>query len=102
MHSRSLPGKLEAEASAFPTIMRTRYNKFNHKRRLLSAAEVGARLLDLEKLAERALYGGNPEHKRSPGDFGLTPASGPRPGKSLCDAAKIFNPMPESSPMHAG
>jgi len=41
-------------------------------------------------LAERARYGGNPEHKKNPGDFGLVPPSEPRQGKSLCDVAKIF------------
>jgi hypothetical protein len=35
-------------------------------------------------------YSGNPEHKRNPGDFGLNPPSGPRPGKTLCDQAKIY------------
>jgi hypothetical protein len=70
--------------------MRTRYNKFNDKRRLLSGSEVDARLQELGRLAERARYGGNPEHKRNPGDFGLTPPFGPRPGKSLCDVANIF------------
>ncbi len=41
-------------------------------------------------LAEKAVYGGNPAHKKNPGDFGLTPPSSPRPAKSLCDAAGIF------------
>jgi len=35
-----------------------------------------------------AKYGGNPEHKRSPADYGLTPPSQPRPGKTLCDGAR--------------
>jgi len=35
-------------------------------------------------------YGGNPEHKRNPGDFGLTPPSAPRRDKTLCDEAGIF------------
>jgi hypothetical protein len=39
-------------------------------------------------LAERVRYGGNPEHKRSPGDYGLTPPASPRPGKTLCDAER--------------
>ena len=39
----------------------------------------------------RVRYCGNPVHKRNPGDFGLTPPAGPRPGKSLCDTAKIFD-----------
>jgi hypothetical protein len=35
-------------------------------------------------------YRGNPEHKRDPGDHGLPPPLGPRPGKTLCDQAQIF------------
>lgn len=42
-------------------------------------------------LADRVRYGGNPEHKRNPGDFGLRPPSLPRQGKSLCDDAGIFS-----------
>jgi hypothetical protein len=30
-----------------------------------------------DKLSERIGYGGNPEHKRNPGDFNLTPLSAP-------------------------
>jgi len=44
-----------------------------------------------EELAARVGYGGNPEHKRNPGDFGLTPPASPRPDKTLCDAVAIFN-----------
>ncbi len=36
-------------------------------------------------------YGGNPEHKKNPGDFGLTPPSSPRTAKSLCDTVEIFS-----------
>ena len=32
-------------------------------------------------------YGGNPEHKSRPSDYGLTPPASPRPGKTLCDGA---------------
>lgn len=68
--------------------MRKRNGQFNPKRRI--------RKLDmcdfhsLVNLASQAQYGGNPEHKRNPGDFNLTPPSGPRAGKSLCDAAEVF------------
>ena len=37
-----------------------------------------------------ATYEGSPQHKRNPGDFGLTPPSSPRPQKTLCDEAGIF------------
>lgn len=40
-------------------------------------------------LADEVSYGGNPEHKSDPGDFGLTPPSAPRPDKTLCDTAGI-------------
>lgn len=43
-----------------------------------------------EKLSAKVRYGGNPEHKRDPGDFGLTPPSSPRSAKSLCDSVGIF------------
>lgn len=36
--------------------------------------------------AQTAAYGGNPEHKKRPGDYGLNPPASPRPGKTLCDA----------------
>ena len=43
-----------------------------------------------ESIARSVLYKGSPLHKRSPGDFGLTPPSSPRPGKTLCDGVRIF------------
>jgi len=70
--------------------MKRRYDQFNPKRKLLTPAQAQARAGELEKLANRACYGGNPEHKKNPGDFGLTPPSDPRQGKALCDVAKIF------------
>ena len=35
-------------------------------------------------------YEGSPHHKRSPGNFGLTPPSAPRIDKTLCDEAGVF------------
>lgn len=70
--------------------MKRRYAQFNPKRKLLTPVQVQTRAEDLRKLADRVRYGGNPEHKKNPGDFGLTPPADPRQGKSLCDAAKIF------------
>ncbi len=43
----------------------------------------------IEECAQRVRYGGNPEHKRNPGDFCLDPPGSPRPGKTLCDAVRI-------------
>lgn len=68
--------------------MRRRYDRYNSKRRLREwIPEERGRF---SELADRVCYGGNPEHKRNPGDFGLTPPSGRRKGKSLCDSAEIF------------
>jgi hypothetical protein len=47
----------------------------------------------LQGLAESIKYGGNPEHKRNPGDFGLTPPAQPRPYKSLCDVVEVFSKL---------
>jgi hypothetical protein len=61
--------------------------KFNRKRRFASslpAPEV------LGRLAAELRYGGRPDHKRNPGDFGLTPPALPRDDKSLCDEARLF------------
>ena len=44
---------------------------------------------DLDRWAAEVNYGGNPEHKRNPGDFGLTPPASPRADKTLCDEAGI-------------
>jgi hypothetical protein len=43
------------------------------------------------KLRREASYEGSPLHKRNPGNFGLTPPASPRPEKTLCDEAKIFD-----------
>lgn len=62
---------------------------WNPKRQLQSPPASKEQRQKLADLASRAQYGGNPEHKRNPGDFGLTPPSGHRLGKTLCDAAGI-------------
>jgi len=63
--------------------MQRRYKQFNVKRKMKEPAE--GDLQQYAELAEEIRYGGNPEHKLNPLDYGLTPPSGPRPGKSLCD-----------------
>lgn len=68
--------------------MKGRYGKFNPKRQMADLDPAGKERLC--ELADRASYGGNPEHKKNPGDFGLTPPANSRMGKSLCDAAGIF------------
>lgn len=69
--------------------MRVRRDKFNSKRKICPPEQLAE--IDLVSLSGRVTYCGNPVHKKNPGDFGLTPPSGPRPGKSLCDAANIFD-----------
>lgn len=59
---------------------------YNHKRKIRNAVDP----VYLKKLESSIGYGGNPEHKRNPGDFGLTPPVLPRTDKSLCDWVKIF------------
>lgn len=44
---------------------------------------------ELQMLSSMAKYEGNPEHKKSPGDFGLKPPSAPRAGKNYCDPSGI-------------
>jgi hypothetical protein len=59
---------------------------YNPKRQIASGDAQDNR----EALAAAARYGGNPEHKRNPGDYELTPPAQPRPGKTLCDAQGEF------------
>lgn len=64
----------------------TKRPKYNAKRK------VAGGVLDqpvLKALLAGVQYSGNPEHKKCPGDFGLTPPSGHRRGKSLCDDTGI-------------
>ncbi|MDE2861544.1 MAG: hypothetical protein OXP10_01395 [Chloroflexota bacterium] len=46
---------------------------------------------ELARLIGSVKYGGNPEHKRNPGDFQLNPPAQPRADKTLCDAVGIFD-----------
>ncbi len=43
-----------------------------------------------QELGEQARYVGNPLHKKSPADFGLTPPSAARQEKTLCDMLPQF------------
>lgn len=71
--------------------MRPRRNTFNPNRKMRPAPQSDSDRTHLKNLAERAGYGGNPEHKRNPGDFDLSPPTSPKPDKSLCDTAGIFS-----------
>lgn len=66
-----------------------RYQKFNPKRRLAESGSIPVH--ERNRLAESVSYTGNPEHKKNPGDYGLTPPAQPRRGKTLCDVVSIFN-----------
>jgi hypothetical protein len=66
--------------------MQRRTTKFSPNRRI---AELGQGD-EAKGLASAVGYGGNPEHKRNPGDFGLIPPAQPRLGKTLCDETAIF------------
>jgi hypothetical protein len=46
---------------------------------------------DLDRWARDVRYGGNPEHKNNPGDFGLPRLTSPRADKTLCDLAGAFS-----------
>lgn len=80
--------------------MKKRYHQFNSKRKIKKLTDV--ELQHCSELAEKVSYGGNPEHKMNPGDFGLIPPSGPRPGKSLCDSVKIFSKKTALEYLRAG
>jgi hypothetical protein len=71
-------------------LMRPRSGNFNPKRQICKPDEAARRLDAMQSNLGRLRYSGNPEHKRNPGDFGLTPPSGQRPGKTLCDQVRIF------------
>lgn len=66
--------------------MMKRRQSHNFKRQVAQGLASAA----CEALAGRVHYTGNPEHKRNPGDFGLTPpAAWCRPDKALCDGTGI-------------
>jgi hypothetical protein len=65
---------------------------YNPKRRVRNLPQNNEDVLFLNNLSLAATYRGNPEHKKNPGDFDLTPPSsnGDRVDKSLCDGTGIF------------
>ncbi|MBK6727906.1 MAG: hypothetical protein IPG63_11685 [Xanthomonadales bacterium] len=63
----------------------------NPKRKLRPSPIDPTSIERLRVLSATASYGGNPEHKKNPGDFGLSPPALPRQGKSLCDDAGVFH-----------
>lgn len=65
-----------------------KHRKRSHNRKRAIALSVAVD--QLRRVSASMGYGGNPEHKRNPGDFGLTPPAQPRPDKTLCDEVGIF------------
>jgi len=74
----------------------------NPKRVIVSVVDDAGMLESLEKWASSLRYGGNPEHKRNPGDYGLHPPSIPRQGKTLCDEVEIFTRQEALDVIRAG
>ena len=68
--------------------MKHRNGKYNQKK--IFQARTPERLEHFRQLSSQIFYKGNPAHKMNPGDFGLTPPSGARLGKSLCDEIGVF------------
>jgi len=60
---------------------------FDPKRRICTTVDPDV----LKKIAGSIRYGGNPRHKRNPGDFNLVPPSQPRLNATLCDVVNIFS-----------
>lgn len=58
---------------------------FNPKRRIREESDPE----EISRLVGRVRYGGNPAHKKNPGDFDLKPPAQPRADKTLCDAVGI-------------
>ena len=61
---------------------------FNPKRRMTEVDDPDM----LAWLAQNVKYGGNPQHKRDPGDFDLTPPSQPRPDIPTNQVVEITEP----------
>lgn len=79
-------GYVQRSSPHQPVLNMKRRNGYNPKRRI---APVGTLPADqCQALSRKVTYGGNPEHKRSPGNYGLTPPAQPRPGKTLCDGVR--------------
>ncbi|WP_207458002.1 hypothetical protein [Azospirillum sp. SYSU D00513] len=68
--------------------VKRREGVFNPNRRILAPDALPRS--ELDTMADRASYGGNPEHKLHPGDYGFGALPHPRPGKMLCDAEGPF------------
>ena len=68
--------------------VKKRYQLFNNKRKIKKLTDV--ELQHCSELAEKVSYGGNPEHKMNPGDFGLTPPAAQGPENPYATLSKYF------------
>lgn len=75
-----------------------RRNDFNPKRRIRASVDAAF----IARLIESIRYSGNPEHKRNPGDYGLTPPQQPRLDKTLCDDVNISSRSEAEKLLKAG
>ena len=73
---------------------------YNPKRELAPADVITSE--ERHGLATRVIYKGNPQHKKYPNDYGLTPPSAPRSGKTLCDADGEFPKVNAEALLKAG
>lgn len=69
-------------------MLKRRNNKFNPKREVRDCSAEDANFL--QELYSTVSYGGNPQHKKTPGKFGLPQPRDPRQAKSLCDEVSVF------------
>jgi hypothetical protein len=74
----------------------------NPKRAIRPFSADPAEGLWLQSIAVRIGYGGNPMHKKHPGDFGLTPPGSARQNKILCDTVRIFSKAEATSLLREG
>jgi len=75
---------VELALSCVRQIKRMPRHRFNRKRRIDSTRSES----ELAMLAGRVTYGGNPQHKRRPGNFGLNPPAAPGPTSQCVISAR--------------
>lgn len=76
--------------------------EYERSRKLAALPQTDAERRALADLAVHVVYTGNPNHKRNPGNFNLTPPAAPRPGKTLCDEAGILKKEEAQRLLHEG
>lgn len=64
-----------------------RYVRYNPKKRIAPVGTFADH--DLANMIKTVEYTGKSDHKRNPGDFGLTPPANHRQDKTLCEVANV-------------